>query len=44
MRYVKKGILNRDTRKEAKTDDFSIKAVKIIIDASTSNGGMDICT
>jgi hypothetical protein len=34
--------LNRDTRKEAKTDDFSMKAVKITIDASTSNGYMDI--
>ena len=34
--------LNRDKRKEAKTDDFSMKAVKIAIDASTSNGGMDI--
>ncbi|TRO47179.1 hypothetical protein E2P65_04755 [Candidatus Bathyarchaeota archaeon] len=34
--------LNRDTRKEARTDGFAMKAVEIAIDASTSNGGMDI--
>jgi hypothetical protein len=34
--------LNRDTRKEAKTEGFSGKDVKITIDAGTSNGGMDI--
>ena len=34
--------LNRDTRKEARTDGFAAKAVKIFIDAGTSNGGMDV--
>jgi len=34
--------LNRDKRKEARTEGFSGKDVKITIDASTSNGGMDI--
>ena len=34
--------LNRDTRKEARTEGFSGKDVKITIDASTSNGGMDV--
>ncbi len=34
--------LNRDTRKEATTEGFAGKDVKITIDASTSNGGMDI--
>ncbi len=33
---------NQKTRKKARTDDFSIKAIQIVVDASTSNGNIDV--